>query len=53
MVINYMDITKHIEKDHIFTKLELILLQKLDQKQNEIDFLRDLLASYKIKIPKI
>ena len=45
------DIDKHIENGHVYTKLELILLNKLHNKQNEIDFLRDLLASYKIKIP--
>jgi len=52
MVISYMDIEKHIENGHVYSKLELILLNKLHHKQNEIDYLRELLSSYKIKIPK-
>ena len=47
-----MDIDKHIENGHVYSKLELILLDKLYNKSCEIDYLRELLASYKIKIPK-
>jgi len=49
MVINYMDIDKHIELNHKYSKLELLLLDKLHHKQNEIDFLRELLASLQKK----